>query len=321
MKTTKITSYIVGGLTVAMLMGTSAYAQATRTWVSGVGDDANPCSRTAPCKTFAGAISKTAAGGEIDMLDPGGFGAVTIVKAITINGPAGYGGILNAGTSGVIVNAGVNDVVVLRRIAIQGATTGTNGIRFLAGAALILDECEIAGSNAGFGIDFSPSGASTLDIIDSSIVNNGTIATTTGGGLIVRPTGGTGSAKVTIENSHFSRNTFGIRGEGATAAAAGVRITVNNSEFVNNGFGGVIALTTTASPVTVMLQGVTSASNGTNGLNPNGASASITYGSSTVTGNTTGLNPQNSAQLISYGNNQVDNNTTNGAPTATILLK
>jgi hypothetical protein len=63
-----------------------AQAQATRTWVSGVGDDANPCSRTAPCKTFAGAISKTAPCGEISVLDPGGFGAVTITKSITING-------------------------------------------------------------------------------------------------------------------------------------------------------------------------------------------------------------------------------------------
>src|SRR6188474_149171 len=91
-----------------LLMG-SAQAQATRTWVSGVGDDANPCSRTAPCKTFAGAISKTAAGGEISVLDPGGFGAVTITKAITINGEGTLAGILSAGTTGIIVNAGAND--------------------------------------------------------------------------------------------------------------------------------------------------------------------------------------------------------------------
>src|SRR3979490_1728133 len=95
----------------------SAQAQATRTWVSGVGDDANPCSRTAPCKTFAGAISKTAAGGEIDALDPGGFGAVTITKTITIDGGAGQaGGILAALTTGVIINAGAGDIVTLRNI-------------------------------------------------------------------------------------------------------------------------------------------------------------------------------------------------------------
>ena len=92
----------------------AAHAQATRTWVSGVGDDANPCSRTAPCKTFAGAISKTAAGGEINVLDPGGFGAVTITKAITISSEGFEAGVLVSGTNGIIINAGTNDVVVLQ---------------------------------------------------------------------------------------------------------------------------------------------------------------------------------------------------------------
>src|SRR5437867_13155113 len=94
-----------------------AHAQATRTWVSGVGDDVNPCSRTAPCKTFAGAISKTAAGGEIDALDPGGFGAVTITKGMTIDGGPNAGGILSSGVQGVIINAGSNDVITLRNLA------------------------------------------------------------------------------------------------------------------------------------------------------------------------------------------------------------
>src|ERR1700755_3437197 len=90
----------------------AAYAQAPRTWVSGVGDDANPCSRTAPCKTFAGAISKTAAGGEISVLDPGGFGAVTITKSITINGDGTLASITTgAGTSAIIINAGANDTI------------------------------------------------------------------------------------------------------------------------------------------------------------------------------------------------------------------
>src|SRR5215207_121317 len=116
---------------------TAAQAQATRTWVSGVGDDVNPCSRTAPCKTYAGAISKTAAGGEISTLDPGGFGAVTITKSITINGDGTLAGILASNTNGVIVNAGVNDVVVLRNLSINGVGNGLNGIRMLAGKQLI----------------------------------------------------------------------------------------------------------------------------------------------------------------------------------------
>src|ERR1017187_1382899 len=95
--------------------------QATRTWVSGVGDDANPCSRTAPCKTFAGAISKTAVGGEIDALDPGGFGAITITKAITLDGAGTLASVLASGTNAITVAAGANDVVTIRNLTIDGA--------------------------------------------------------------------------------------------------------------------------------------------------------------------------------------------------------
>src|SRR5271168_2938804 len=105
-------SLMVGGF--LAFAATPASAQATRTWVSGVGDDANPCSRTAPCKTFAGAISKTATGGEIDALDPGGFGALTITKSITIDGGPGIAGVLVSGTNGFTVNAGTSAVVTLR---------------------------------------------------------------------------------------------------------------------------------------------------------------------------------------------------------------
>src|SRR5215470_15285876 len=134
-----------------------AAAQATRTWVSGVGDDANPCSRTAPCKTFAGAISKTAAGGEINALDPGGFGAVTITKSITIDGGGGQiASTLVAGTNGIIINAGATDTVTLRNIAIDGIagapSPGLNGVRLLAGAALHIEHCTIFGFSQ-IGID------------------------------------------------------------------------------------------------------------------------------------------------------------------------
>src|SRR6185503_14478584 len=129
-----------------------AQAQATRTWVSGVGDDANPCSRTAPCKTFAGAISKTAAGGEIDCLDPGGFGTVTITKSITIDGTtgAGFGSILAAGTNGVNVNdsatATPNTIIVmLKNLSINGASTGFDGVRFTSGKQLFIEGCHIFG--------------------------------------------------------------------------------------------------------------------------------------------------------------------------------
>src|SRR5439155_8504110 len=110
------------------LLPDAAMAQATRTWVSGVGDDVNPCSRTAPCKTFAGAISKTAAGGEINCLDPGGFGAVTITKALVIDCHYTEGGVL-AGGNGIVVNAATTDVVVLRGLDIFGVNPPTHGVR------------------------------------------------------------------------------------------------------------------------------------------------------------------------------------------------
>src|SRR6059036_2457568 len=146
-------------LLLVCLWSGGAQAQATRTWVSGVGNDANPCSRTAPCKTFAGAISKTAAGGEIDALDPGGFGAVTITKGMTIDGGPNAGGILSSGVQGVIINAGSNDVVTLRNLSVTGAgtTLGTNGVRIIGGRSVLIENCRIY-DYSNNGIDFEPVG-------------------------------------------------------------------------------------------------------------------------------------------------------------------
>src|SRR5919202_5030324 len=146
--TLKAFAFLAFGLACA----SAARAQATRTGVSGVGDDVNPCSRTAPCKTFAGAISKTADKGEIDALDPGGFGTVTITKNIVIDGTtgAGFGSILAAGTNGVNVNdsatATPNTIIVsLRNLSINGAgtTLGLNGVNFTSGKAVHVEHCQI----------------------------------------------------------------------------------------------------------------------------------------------------------------------------------
>ena len=126
-----------------LILSTSAFAQATRTWVSGVGDDVNPCSRTAPCKTFAGAISKTATGGIINALDSAGFGTLTITKAITVDATPFMGGMLAGGVAGVIVNAGTADVF-LRGLDIEGTGGGTRGIRILAAGRVEIDRCRIA---------------------------------------------------------------------------------------------------------------------------------------------------------------------------------
>jgi hypothetical protein len=131
-----------------LIVAPPAWSQ-SHTWVSGVGDDANPCSLTAPCKTFAGAISKTAPGGEISVLDSGSFGAFTINKAITIDGGAGVASVLTPpGTNGIVVQAGANDTVILRNLRINGVSQtaqggGANGIRFASGKALVIEHCNV----------------------------------------------------------------------------------------------------------------------------------------------------------------------------------
>jgi hypothetical protein len=136
---------VVAGL-LPLLAATPASAQATRTWVSGVGDDVNPCSRTAPCKTFAGAISKTDAGGQINCLDPGGFGGVTITKSITLDCGATSGSILTG--NGITIKAGLNDRVTLRGIQLHGLGRATNfdmaGIRILAAAVVSIEDTVVS---------------------------------------------------------------------------------------------------------------------------------------------------------------------------------
>jgi hypothetical protein len=214
------------GLAVIFVMATDlASAQATRTWVSGVGDDANPCSRTAPCKTFAGAISKTAAYGEIDALDPGGFGAVTITKSITIDGGGNIAGVLTSGTNGIVVSAGATDTVVLRNLDIDGlqSTPATNkGIVFSSGKQLIIDHCNIYGySFRGVSIETNATGA--LALISNSLIHD------QGNNGIVLATGTT--AKVVLNNVQSVNNV----GTGVVVASGSLQ--ARESVFSNNGVG------------------------------------------------------------------------------------
>jgi hypothetical protein len=180
-----------------------ARAQATRTFVSGVGDDANPCSRTAPCKTWAGAISKTTVGGEIDALDPGGFGALTITHAITLDGGGGQvASVLTSGTPGITVAAGANDLVTLRNLRFQGivasGSAGTIGINVTTAGQVNVENCYVA-NFAQAGINFAPSGKAVLNVTDSTIEGN------QGGGIIVTGASGVG-ARATIDSTNVLNN-------------------------------------------------------------------------------------------------------------------
>ena len=293
---------------VPALYAAPAQAQATRTWVSGVGDDANPCSRTAPCKTFAGAISKTAPGGEINCLDPGGFGAVTIIKAMTISCQYTEGGAL-AGGNGVVVNAGPTDVVVLRGLDIFGVNPPTNGIRFIAGAALHVQDCSIKRFNAANsnGISFAPTGASELYVSDTRISENGN--GTTGAGIQIQPSGA-GSAKVVLNRVEVNNNIVGIRAD-AAAGTGPINVSVIDSVGSGNAFHGIVAISAGPS-VQFMVDGTTSSNNVDAGIRTAGAgNPIIRLSNSNITGNGTGAD-QATGQILSFGNNHIEGNTANG---------
>jgi len=305
-----------------LLASGSAFAQATRTWVSGVGDDVNPCSRTAPCKTWAGAISKTAAGGMINCLDPGGFGTVTITKSITISCKHVEGSALSSSTNGIIVNgAGID--VVLRGLDIDGGSTtsaGLNGIRFLQGASLIVEDTVIRDFSAvapnGVGIVVSNTSlVPDIHIINSNISGNGTGAS--GAGVQIIPTG-TGGAKLTITNSNLSNNVIGIRA--STGGTTGlIYVTATDTTATGSSSHGFFS-EGTGGPVRMMLGQVASVNNLGDGVRSVGGNSVVRIGSSVVTGNNgTGLIAASSGQLQSYGNNQVNSNTADGTATAVAL--
>ena len=303
-----------------------ASAQATRTWVSGVGDDVNPCSRTAPCKTFAGAISKTAAGGEINCLDPAGYGTVTITKSITIDCEDTQGSILASGTNGINVNDSASGFpnsihVISRGLSINGAGggaqnaqgnpgTGLVGINFTSGASLVVEKVIIQRFNGGSarGISFRPAGAGQLMVSESVIVDNG--ATGAGGGIFVNPVGAAGSAHVQINNVRIMRNLGdGVRGD-ATGNTNGSAITVNieNSQITGSGSTGVVmagAAGLSFLRATVMNSIV---NNNPVGLHSFGPGSRIELGESTLTDNPTPLQFTGGGVIFSYGNNRTSGN-------------
>lgn len=295
-----------------------AAAQATRTWVSGVGDDANPCSRTAPCKTFAGAISKTAAGGEINCLDPGGFGAVTITKSISIYCASIPAGVLVAATNGIIINdngAGTAVVTIdglnLEGLGFAPTSPGIRGIWFISGASLTVQNTRIRGfrdSSNGVGIAFTPSGPAQLTVRNSEITGNGN--TSVGGGILIQPTG-TGSARASISNTllannanaAFRINTTGNTGPGSVAVLEDVTLTGSNA--------GVVAFQPAgSSPATVLVSDSSIAHHALYGLLASGPQARIRVGNSSVTNNATAAGALGGAVVNSFGNNLVAGNST-----------
>jgi len=315
MKFRILAAVIASGLA---FVATPASAQATRTWVSGVGDDANPCSRTAPCKTFAGAISKTATGGEINCLDPAGFGGLTIIKSISIVCDFTEGGILSAGAgvNGFIINLpNATDTVFLSGLDFNGAGNAQNGIRIVSGGNVTVQNSVIRNYRAsnGLGMSVQPAGVLVLNVENTTIADNGTGAT--GGGMLIQPTGAGGTARVALTNVRFqnnSNNNLFVNTTGNTNTT-GLTVEVENSTFAGSGAGIRTLRVGGTNTAAMMVNNSLIANNTTVGITADGGQNTIRVGNSTITGNTLGVSPVNGGVINSFGTNRLIGNPTVGA--------
>jgi hypothetical protein len=288
----------------AITFSVAVNAQATRTWVSGVGDDVNPCSRTAPCKTFAGAVSKTAANGEINALDPGGYGTITITKSLTVDGSnPGMASILAAGTTGIVVNAQSTDTVILRNLSIHGAGTGVNGIRILNAKAVYIENCVIfnfTGSSATTGRGITDERAHAGGFL---YINNTTVMKNVQSNLFVGPTGG--GVTVQVDNSRF----LGSTANSGVAIRGGSKASITNSEISGNLNFGIVVEADVAGTLAAI---------DSNTITNNGVGVCTTTNSPTaqiannlISGNGTGV--QVLSGTMRSTNNRIDGNTNNVA--------
>jgi hypothetical protein len=285
-------------------------AQATRTWVSGVGDDVNPCSRTAPCKTFAGSISKTAAGGEINVLDPGGYGAITITKSIVIDGKGQMASILAFGTNGVIIN-GAGIVVTLRNLTINGANSTTgNGIRIINAAAVNIENVTIenfAGTGAhGRGITIETGSNVQVTVRNSHLVNHNNT------GIHSNPTAGV--VTLTVDGSSVSQGGFhGIHLQNATHAFINETSVTGHNRTIGAALCSDLATTNAYVSNSFFAHNAYGVMNGTTG-------ASRTWIFNTViTGNAVDGLKIISGTVASYGNNGIRANAGNQTPSGTSM--
>jgi hypothetical protein len=297
-----------------LLFAAPAHAQATRTWVSGVGDDVNPCSRTAPCKTYAGAISKTAANGEINCLDPGGFGAVTITKSLSIVCDYTEGGVLSANVNGFIINAPAGSIVTLKGQDVECIGTGINGVEMINVGVVLhvhktqIRSCRASGGN-GNGILIAPSsGLANVTIDDSYITDNA--ATLSNAGILVKPTGGAG-VNLTINNVTLERNFQGIFADGSGGGGAS-NITVTRSVISTSSSNGIAVSSAGAVYNAVVTSSMISANGGT-GATVAGTGGQLRLGENTITHNVTGVS-NIGGTLQSFKNNQIVSNGSDGTP-------
>jgi len=285
MKSFHLGSKILAVTALLLFVTVVADAQATRTWVSGVGDDANPCSRTAPCKTFAGAIPKTAAAGEINCLDPGGFGTLTITKSITIDCTETLGAVLaSGGINGFNIQAGASDVITLRGLDIDGTGTplGARGISVQTAGTVHIEDVKIYNFSTSC-IGVSSSSRPSLTVVNSTLSECG------GAGISTVGTGGT-QVLGDIRNIKIWHTTNGVNG------GAGSFLAVRDS---NLSFDGVGVNTSASGGVVFVINCMLNLNS--SALQSSAGSSIIAFGNG-FTGNGTVFNP-NGGSIFTGGDN------------------
>jgi hypothetical protein len=295
------TSLVLAALAAALAGSLSAMpAQAQRVFVAAQGTDGNPCTFAAPCRTFQHAHDTVAAGGEIDVLDPAGYGAVTITKAISIQGH-GFSGISVAGSGvGITVNASATDAVSLNGLLIDGSGVGSRGILFNSGKSLVVASCVVR-NVINDAMRFGPSAAT-----QSWLSVSNSFFTDSGNGIVIA-TGGSGAATASIDRSGFYGNAFGIEVAGNRGTGA-LDVTVADSVAANNENSGFMVHSLAGHSVsTLSLMRVVSSGNDT-GVFSFGPTATMLLAQSTVTANGTGFNAFIGGVIRSYGDNAVDDN-------------
>jgi len=308
-------SFILVAVMLALPAADPAQALNAKSWVSNVGSDLNDCSLAHPCATFQGALLQTAAGGDIGVLTPSDYGGssgsrLNIHQSLAVtNDGAGEATIFVAG-GGVIVDAGVGDVVSLRGLVIDGQGGGFEGIALEQASALHVQNCVIRNfqnPSSGFGIIVNlTSGHSQLFVSDSIILNNGTIAGT--GGILVEPRGGA-SANAVLNRVRVENNVVGIVVDGSLATGGGNHVVIRDSVFSGNAADGIFARTVAGqAPAFIVVERTMSARNAGSGIRADGPGATVLMGGSTLTRNGAGVTTLNGGQLISYGDNDNNNN-------------
>ncbi|MGD0858473.1 MAG: right-handed parallel beta-helix repeat-containing protein [Terracidiphilus sp.] len=214
---------------ISVIAATAAQGQPNRTWVSHTGNDSNSCTAASPCLTFAAAYAKTAAGGEIDALDAGDFGPVTVTHAITIDGGSNQLATIFLGssnTSGITVSAGYSSTVTLRNLSIHGTGlyNGQAGINVASAQALHIEHCAMA--NVEYGLETSSFSTLVNIFIDDTVVRDSYI------GLYLN-----GTSNISISGSRVLNNTFGLLTYGPSMNAS-----ISNSDVSGNLYEGIYAL-------------------------------------------------------------------------------